>query len=114
MARRAAGINHSPFKIHTFIALTNKRVYEYCMTSAAKYIWDEAKRAANFANHGFDWTGAAIVEDTRHDYGERRQIALGVIGDRLHVCVFTDRGTSRRIISLRKANRREVRAFNGD
>jgi len=38
---------------------------------------------------------------------EERFIALGLIGERLHSLVFTVRGNAVRVISLRKANRRE-------
>jgi hypothetical protein len=49
--------------------------------------------------------------DTRRDYGETRYIALGHIGDRVHSLVFTPRGDALHVISLRKANRREVRRY---
>ncbi len=55
----------------------------------------------------FDWDGALIWRDSRRDYSEERFIALGFIGERLHSLVFTVRGDAVRIISLRKANRRE-------
>ena len=55
----------------------------------------------------FDWDGALVWRDTRRDYSEERFIALGFIGERLHSLVFTVRGDRVRIISLRKANRRE-------
>ena len=48
------------------------------------------------------------VADNRFDYGETRQIAFGFINNRLFVCAYTDRDNERRIISLRKANSREV------
>jgi uncharacterized DUF497 family protein len=51
-----------------------------------------------------------IIEDKRRDYGEDRFITYGPIGDVLHVCVFTLRGEVRRVISLRRANKREVDA----
>jgi uncharacterized DUF497 family protein len=94
----------------------------HAVERAAKFTWDEAKRAANLKAHGvdfaevesFDWDDAIVADDIRRAYGERRQIAVGSIGDRLHVCVFTDRGAARRIISLRKANRREIRAYLGE
>ncbi len=54
-----------------------------------------------------DWETAVTLEDTRRDYGERRYITYGMIGERLHVLVWTPRGRKRRVISLRKANRRE-------
>ncbi len=86
------------------------------------YEWDENKRDANIGRHGvdfalirdFDWETALIAPDTRRDYGETRFIAVGAIGDQLHVCAFTDRQGRRRIISLRKANRREIRMYLGE
>jgi uncharacterized DUF497 family protein len=51
---------------------------------------------------------AKIWQDTRKDYGEERFIALGYIEKRLFSMVFTVRGDVLRIISLRKANNREV------
>lgn len=56
----------------------------------------------------FEWHSALIAEDVRRDYGERRYLALGYIGERMHALVFTPRGTAVHVISLRKANRREV------
>ena len=83
------------------------------------YTYDETKRAANRLVHGvdftvaedFDWLTALVAEDMRKDYGERRYVALGRIGTRLHVLIFTPRGGTVRIISLRKANKREVRHY---
>jgi uncharacterized DUF497 family protein len=46
--------------------------------------------------------------DTRTDYGEPRQIGYGPIERRLYCVVFVDRGDTLRIISLRKANNREI------
>ncbi len=53
------------------------------------------------------------VEDDRQDYGETRQITIGFLDARMVVMVWTQRGTARRIISLRKANEREQRAYAG-
>jgi len=55
----------------------------------------------------FDFLTARIWTDERKDYGETRYTALGYIGHRLHVLVFTVRGDIRRPISLRKANHKE-------
>ena len=79
-----------------------------------RYEWDENKRRANLEKHGidfsvaseFDWDTAFFVPDDRS--GEPRIAAYGFIGERLHVIVHTERGNSTRIISLRKANSREV------
>ena len=83
------------------------------------YIYDSVKAAANLAKHRvsfdqaehFDWETALVVEDDRFDYGERRFVAIGLIDDRAHVMVFTRRGSRVRLISLRKANRRESRRY---
>ena len=58
-----------------------------------------------------DWATALIWEDRRKDYGERRYCVLGFIGDRLHSIVFTPRNGKPRVISLRKANKREVSRY---
>lgn len=81
--------------------------------------WDDDKAAANLACHkvpfervkDFDWNTAQIIVDDRDDYGELRMKALGFIGERLHVLIFTERGDNIRVISLRKANKREVNAY---
>ena len=85
--------------------------------------FDPAKDAANLAKHdislneavGFEWGTAVVWPDTRHDYGEPRMVALGYIGLRIMALVFVDRPpdkpTERRIISLRKANTREVNRY---
>lgn len=84
-----------------------------------RYTHDPKKLAANVANHqvwfhdaeGFEWETALIEVDSRKRYGEARFIAIGLIGARLYVMVFNLRETSVRIISLRKANPREVKRY---
>jgi uncharacterized protein len=83
------------------------------------YEWDERKRGANFRDHRvdfadalrFDWETAVVTVDNRDDYNELREMAFGFIGVRLHAMVFTRRGGNIRIISLRKANRTEMRRY---
>ena len=80
---------------------------------------DPDKEDRNLAERGLsldlaeilDWATALIWEDTRKDYGERRYCVLGYIGDRLHSVVFTPREGKPRVISLRKANKREVKRY---
>jgi len=57
--------------------------------------------------------GALVVDpDTRKDYGETRWIGIGTIRGRTAVVVFTERGSETiRIISLRKATRRERKQY---
>lgn len=82
--------------------------------------WDEAKRQINLEKHGVDfvdaskmWDGIMLVaEDVRREYGESRHVGIGRIEGRLMVVVYTDRSINVvRIISLRKANSREVRFY---
>ena len=83
------------------------------------FSFDPAKNARNIAVHGislaraadFDWHAAVNLEDTRHDYGERRFKALGHIESRLYVLIYTPREGRAHVISLRKANKREVRFY---
>jgi len=85
--------------------------------------FDAAKDRVNAAKHGmslraaegFDWDTALEREDDRFDYGEVRFVALGLIGDRLHVLVFTEGSheDAVRAISLRPAEKHEVRFYYG-
>jgi uncharacterized DUF497 family protein len=82
--------------------------------------WSEDKRRRNVAKHGLDfadvaaleWETATILEDQRTDYGEPRYWAFAMWKGRLHLVAFTLRGTARnrkvRIISFRRASRKEV------
>jgi uncharacterized protein len=51
-------------------------------------------------------------QDTRRDYSEERRLALGEIEGRLFAVAYTMRGTSIRLISVRKANEREQRKYD--
>ena len=81
--------------------------------------WDPMKALANRTIHGvsfelaekFEFETALTAEDDRFDYGEQRWRSLGLIDNRHYVLVFTMRGSAVRIISLRKANSREVREY---
>jgi uncharacterized DUF497 family protein len=74
--------------------------------------FDQAKSRRNARERGLSFERAReLLEESRQDYSEQRLIADGNINGRLHVCVFTMRGTAFRIISLRRANRREIDAL---
>lgn len=81
--------------------------------------FDPAKDAANLLKHGvslamaseLDWEAALVWVDERHDYGERRMIALAPRTGILYCAAFVERDAARRIISLRRANRREVKHY---
>jgi uncharacterized protein len=64
------------------------------------------ERAADFS---FD--SAVFVVDDRKEYPETRYVALGLLGDRVHVLCFTETAEGIRVISFRKANPREVKRY---
>ena len=59
----------------------------------------------------FDFETAVVAVDNRRAYGETRYVALGHLGERLHVLCFTETGDGIRVISFRKANPREVSRY---
>jgi uncharacterized DUF497 family protein len=81
--------------------------------------FDATKNATNLRKRGIglvrfmdmEIETAHIVEDVRQDYRERRFRVWGRIDDRLHAAIITPRGEKIRVISLRKANRREEQAY---
>lgn len=84
------------------------------------YEWDKAKNRSNFAKHGLDFrdaeqvcTGPCVTfEDSRFDYGEERLITLGLLAGRVVLIAHAPRGDATRIISMRKANRREQETYH--
>jgi len=84
--------------------------------SAMRIEFDPAKDSTNTAKHGvslalasqLDWGSALVWMDDRNVYGEVRQSALVLMGERVYFVAFVDRADVRRVISLRKANNREV------
>jgi uncharacterized DUF497 family protein len=88
-------------------------------TKTVSVAFDPEKEARNVAKHGIslaraeemDMAAAVIREDDRFDYGETRYIAFADIDDALHCLVFTFRGSNVRAISLRKANKQEIRRY---
>jgi uncharacterized DUF497 family protein len=81
--------------------------------------FDPAKDAGNRAKHGvslalageLDWEAALVWVDARVEYEELRMIALAPKTGILYYVAFVDRGEVRRVISLRRANRREVKHY---
>ena len=78
--------------------------------------WDEAKAKSNLRKHGVDFAdaihifedqGASHVLDQTMDYGEDRFKVIGMIDGVILVVVYAERGERVRIISARKATKRE-------
>ena len=80
------------------------------------FTWSEAKRAQNLTNHGIDFVDAPRVfegitytfEDDRFDYDEQRFITLGLLAGIPVSVVHTEYENEIRIISFRKASKRET------
>jgi uncharacterized DUF497 family protein len=83
--------------------------------------WDEAKRTWTLKHRRLDFADVGEFEfqtsetrlDSRRDYGETRYISTGYLHARLCVLCWTVRDGQLRIISLRKANDREKKAYSG-
>jgi uncharacterized DUF497 family protein len=84
-----------------------------------KITYDPAKRAKTLEERGIDFEDAPDVfsgptvtaPDLRRNYGEERFMTFGVLYGREVVIVSTPRGDTRRIISMRYANEREIARF---
>ena len=84
-----------------------------------KITYGSIKEAANQAKHSLslalatelEWEAALTWTDNRKDYGEICQSALVLRENRLYFVAFVDRADARRVISLRKANDREVNRY---
>ena len=83
------------------------------------FVWDPAKRLANLRKHGIDFADAELIfrgftltaEDDREAYGEQRFLTLGMLEDLVVSVTHTERGKQIRIISIRKATKREARYY---
>jgi hypothetical protein len=81
--------------------------------------WDERKRRTTLAERGIDLLDVQRMfrgrveerEDIRYDYGERRFIAVGELDGDIISVVYTWRGNRRRLISARRATRRERKEY---
>ena len=81
--------------------------------------YDPRKNETNIRKHGIplkfaanlDWSELMSYVDTRADYKEVREVGFGIINERLYCIVLTQRGNSMHIISIRKANKREVKSY---
>jgi uncharacterized DUF497 family protein len=85
-----------------------------------EFDWDDAKSARCLQERGFSFADVipaftdpdrrAEVDERQH-YGETRHTLYGRVEGRLFVIVYTMRGGVHRIISARKANKRETKRY---
>lgn len=92
----------------------------YCSyIKSVRFEFDPAKNRANVSAHGvplslaaeLDWEAALVWRDERFGYDEWRMIALAPESSTLYFVAFVDHGDSCRIISLRRATRKEVKHY---
>ena len=86
-------------------------------SSSLAFEWDPDKAASNFKKHGISFDTARTVfadlneltiHDPVHSYDEERYLSLGMTKtDQLLIVSYTERGDVIRIISARRANRKE-------
>ena len=85
------------------------------------YEWDEAKREANLKKHGYDFADADLVYENpekltistiRRGESRLQDIAIVEVHGVILTLVYVDRGYNIRIISLRKASRKERREYD--
>jgi uncharacterized DUF497 family protein len=84
-----------------------------------KITFDPAKRERTLKERGIDFADAVevfagatlVIEDGRADYGERRFQTIGFLASRMVMVVWTPRRGGRHVISMRKCNEREQKAY---
>jgi uncharacterized DUF497 family protein len=81
--------------------------------------YDGCKRASTLAERGLDFEDATHVfagpnwtaEDRRFAHGETRLQTVGFLAERLVIVVWTPRDDACHVISMRKCNEREQKAY---
>jgi hypothetical protein len=83
-----------------------------------EFEWDEKKSRANKSKHGIDfnaatklWNDQDRIEIQTNFPGESRNALIGKIGDKLWTAIFTRRVDAVRIISVRRARKKESKLY---
>lgn len=85
-----------------------------------KFEWDDNKNKLNITKHSVDFVDAIgifdnqmfVWQDTRKEYAEKRYIGMGCINERAMIVIYAERPPNIiRLISCRRANRREQKKF---
>jgi uncharacterized protein len=83
-----------------------------------KFVWDANKNRANSAKHGIDFETATQLWNDEHRVeihttfsDENRSIMIGILKAKLWAAIFTQRGEAIRIISVRRARRKETALY---
>jgi uncharacterized DUF497 family protein len=90
------------------------------MRTPSQFEWDADKAQANFLKHGVPFEAAVDVfldikrfeeADTRGSYGEERYNTIGIVSGVCLSVTFTMRDGIGRIISARRASRKERKRY---
>ncbi|MBK7218471.1 MAG: BrnT family toxin [Candidatus Promineofilum sp.] len=84
-----------------------------------RFTWHEPKRQLTLQKRGLDFAEAERLfdgptltfEDERRDYGERRWVTMGLLGEKVIVIVHTETEDEIRVISMREAEKDEQLLF---
>jgi len=85
-----------------------------------RFVWDKKKNAANIMKHGVSFIEAENVftdpkcierHDNKHSFSEDRWMVIGLYGSVVYNVIFTERNGKIRIISARKANKKEIERY---
>ena len=83
-----------------------------------KFEWDEKKSGINLSKHGIDFNTATELWDDEDRIQiqtafpiENRRILIGKIGEKIWAAIYTRRNNSIRIISVRRARKKEARIY---
>ena len=83
-----------------------------------EFEWDENKSRANKSKHGIDfntatelWNDQDRIEIQMNFPAEDRNALIGKIGDKLWTAIFTRRVDAIRIISVRRARKKETKLY---
>jgi hypothetical protein len=94
-------------------------VIAFCSYNWLMPTWDGSKRNSNIFKHGLDFVGCesifdapvSITEDASESYGEQRLNAIGWLQGFVVCLTYTERDDDFHVISLRKAEKHEIRRF---
>ena len=83
-----------------------------------EFEWDEKKKRTNKSKHGIDfntatelWNDQDRIEIQTNFPAENRNALIGKIGDKLWTAIFTRRVDTIRIISVRRARKKEIKLY---
>lgn len=83
-----------------------------------KFEWDEKKSGINLSKHGIDFNTATELWDDEDRIQiqtafpiENRRILIGKIGEKIWAAIYTRLNNSIRIISVRRARKKEARIY---